>query len=181
MISRRALLAVMAVLSAACADDELPEPNFENVVTTFTVGSLLTSPVIMPSAYSIPDNQVVRTDQTAGFDFAYLRVDDRDLLVPLNAMGLGGRTSNPGLLTSSVSFDLMVDPPTDGYITADSIEVSVGDVLVARSRIACSFGVPQYAKLLVKSINPAAGTLTFDAVANINCGYRSLALGLPRN
>jgi hypothetical protein len=75
----------------------------------------------------------------------------------------------------------MVDPPNDGYITSDSLEVAVGDVLVARSRVACYLGVPQYAKLQVKSINAAAGTLTFDAVANVNCGYRSLALGLPRN
>lgn len=182
MTSCRRLLAVAVVLLSACADDDLPEPNFENAVTTFTVGSLTSTPVIIPSAYSIPDNRVVRTDQSASFDFAYLRLDGRDLLVPLDAIGLGGRNANPGLQRATLSFDLLVDPPSDGYITSDSLEVSVGDVIVARSRVACQgLGVPQYAKLQVTSINPAAGTLTFDAVANVNCGYRSLALGLPRN
>jgi hypothetical protein len=181
MTSRRTLLAIAVVLLAACADDDLPEPNFQNAVETFTLGSLTSTPVTLPSAYSIPDNQVVRTDQSAGFDFAYVRVEGRDLLVPLDALGLGGRTSNPGLQKITQSFDLMVDPPTDGYVTSDSIAVAVGDVIVARSRVACYLGVPQYAKLQVKSINSAAGTLTFDAVANVNCGYRSLALGLPRN
>lgn len=181
MTSRRTLLAAVVVLLAACADDDLPEPNFQNAVETFTLGSLTSTPVTVASAYSIPDNQVVRTDQSTSFDFAYVRVEGRDLLVPLDALGLGGRTSNPGLQKTAQSFDLMVDPPTDGYVTSDSLEVAVGDVLVARSRVACYLGVPQYAKLQVKSINIAAGTLTFDAVANVNCGYRSLALGLPRN
>jgi hypothetical protein len=181
MNSSRATLAIAVLLLAACADDDLPEPNFQNAVETFTIGSLTSTPVTVPSAYSVPDNQVVRTDQSTSFDFAYVRADGRDLLVPLDALGLGGRTSNPGLQLSSLSFDLTVDPPTDGYITSDSVEVEVGDVVVARSRVACYLGVPQYAKLQVKSINPAAGTLTFDAVANVNCGYRSLALGLPRN
>jgi hypothetical protein len=177
----RAVLAVAVVLFAGCADDNLPEPNFHNSVETFTLGSLTSTPVTVASAFSIPDNQVVRTDQTTGFDFAYVRAGGRDLLVPLDALGLGSRSSNPGLLVTAQSFDLMVDPPNDGYITSDSLEVAVGDVLVARSRVACYLGVPQYAKIQVKSIDAAAGTLTFDAVANVNCGYRSLALGLPRN
>jgi hypothetical protein len=181
MITSRVAYVAIAFALVACADDELPEPNFQNAVETFTVGSLAGTPVTLASAYSIPDNQVVRTDQSNAFDFAYVRVDGRNLLVPLDALGLGGRTSNPGLQESAVSFDLLVDPPTDGYITSDSVEVSVGDVIVARSRVACFLGVPQYAKLQVTAIDAAAGTLTFDAVANVNCGYRSLALGLPRN
>lgn len=181
MTSCRTILAAALLVLPACADDELPEPNFQNAVETFTVGSLTATPVTIPSAYSIPDNQVVRTDQSASFDFAYVRVGERDLLVPLDALGLGSRTSNPGVQASALSFDALVDPPTDGYVTTDSLDVAVGDVIVARSRVACYLGVPQYAKLQIKSINPAAGTLTFDAVANVNCGYRSLALGLPRN
>ena len=177
----RTALAAAILLLPACADDELPEPNFQNAVETFTLGSLTSTPVVVPSAYSIPDNQVVRTDQSTGFDFAYVRVNDRDLLVPLGALGLGGRSSNPGMQFATLSFDALVDPPSDGYLTSDSLEVSVGDVIVARSRVACFLGVPQYAKLQVKSINATARTLTFDAVANVNCGYRSLALGLPRN
>lgn len=180
MIRRTAFAAAVLLLSA-CADDELPEPNFENEVESFTLGSLTSTPVVVPSAYSIPDNQVVRTDQSTGFDFAYVRVEGRDLLVPLDAMGLGGRTSNPGMQLTTLSFDALVDPPTDGYLTSDSLEVSVGDVIVGRSRVACYLGVPQYAKFQVKAINVAEQTLTFDAVANVNCGYRSLALGLPRN
>ena len=181
MKCRRTALAAALLVLSACADDNLPDAVFQNAVTTFTLGSLTATPVVVPSAYSIPDNRVVRTDQSASFDFVYVQDADRNLLVPLDALGLGGRTSNPGLQRTSLSFDALVDPPSDGYLTTDSLEVSVGDVIVARSRLACSLGVPQYAKLQVTSIDATAGTLTFDAVANVNCGYRSLALGLPRN
>lgn len=180
MIRRLSLLAVVAFALVACADDDLPDAIYDNTVETFTIGSLLDTPVAVPSAFSIPENRVVRTDQSPGFDFAYVQVGSRHLLVPLDALGLGSRTTNPGLLHSGLSFDLLVDPPSDGYITTDSVAIAVGDVVVARSRVACYLGVPQYAKLLVKAIDDVAKTVTFDAVANINCGYRSLALGLPR-
>lgn len=178
----RSLLAVAVVVLSACASDELSEPSYENAISTFTLGSLNSTPVVMPSAFSVSDNRVVRTDQSSSFDFAYLHLDGRHLLVPLDAIGLGSRNANPGLQLATQSFDLVVDPPSDGYLTTDSLEVHVGDVIVARSRIACtSLGVPQYAKLLITGISSGESALTFDAVANVNCGYRSLALGLPRN
>ncbi len=181
MTTRPFLLLAMAALGlAACADDQLPDAFYENRVETFTIGALHGTPVSIPSGFSVVENRTVRTDQSGGFDFAYLREGGRDLLVPLDAIGLGSRSTNPGLQHSSESFESLVNPPGDGYVTDDSLEIAVGDVIVARSRIACYLGVPQYAKLMIKAIDEAAGTITFDAVANINCGYRSLALGVPR-
>jgi hypothetical protein len=180
MTSSRLLLVALALATAACADDQLPDAFFDNSVETFTIGSLHGTPVSMPSAYSIPENRVIRTDQSSAFDFAYVREGGRNLLVPLDAIGLGSRTGNPGIQHTNQGFEQLVNPPSDGYVTSDSVEVQVGDVLVARSRL-CYLGVPQYAKLQVTSIDPDGGTLTFDVVANINCGYRSLALGIPRN
>ena len=43
-----------------------------------------------------------------------------------------------------------------------------------------SLGVPQYAKLEILSVNDVARTITFQALANNNCGYRSLKPGIPR-
>lgn len=181
MSSRRLLLLTAIALGlGACADDQLPDAFYENRVETFTIGALHGTPVSVPSAYSIVENRAVRTDQTSAFDFAFVREGGRNLLVPLDAIGLGSRTSNPGLQQSSQGFDLLTNPPGDGYVTSDSVQIAVGDVLVARSRIACYLGVPQYAKLQIKAIDNVVGTVTFDAVANINCGYRSLVLGLPR-
>lgn len=179
MQSLRPLLVAAVLGLAACADDQLPDAVFDNNEDVFTLGALNGTPVSIPSAFSIPDDIVVRTDQTSAFDFAYVRDGTRSLLVPLDALGLGGRTSNPGLQRATTGYDNITDPPSDGYITTDSLAVAVGDVIIARSRPACYLGVPHYAKLQVQAIDANAGTLTFRAVANVNCGYRSLAPGIP--
>lgn len=179
MTGRRTFALIALVGAAACSDTQLPDPAFANDVDTLTLGSATALPVHLASAYSISDDRVVRTDQSSAFDFVYLQTNGRRLLVPLDALGLGTRSANPGLQSSTISFDALVNPPNDGYITTDSLAVAVGDVLVARSRIACFLGVPQYAKLQILGFDDAAGTMTFRVVANVNCGYRSLALGLP--
>lgn len=176
----RALLA-LAVLATACGGNQLGDAFFENTVDTLTIASLEGTPVASPSAYSIPDDRLVRPDLTTGFDFVYLVRDGRQLLIPLDALGLGGRGSNPGLQPATTSFDAIVDPPTSGYVSDDSVAVAVGDVLVARSRVSCILSVPQYAKLEILAIDPVARTMTFRVLANTNCGYRQLGPGIPRN
>jgi hypothetical protein len=180
MTMERALLTFAVVGLAACSDLNLPDAVFPNVVDTLTLSSIIDTPVNEPSAYSIPDRRLVRTDLTSSFDFAYIRDGSRNLLVPLDGFDLGGRSSNPGLQASTLDFGAIVDPPNNGYATTDSLALAVGDVVIARSRVACFLGVPQYAKLEVLSFDATRRTMTFRVVANTNCGYRSLALGIPR-
>jgi hypothetical protein len=179
MTCRTATLA-LALFTTACAGDQLGDAFFENTVDTVVIGSLEGTPVAVASAYSISEDRLVRTDLTGGFDFVYLLKDGRHLLVPLDALGLGGNT-NPGLQHSSAAFDAIVNPPSSGYIADDSVAVSVGDVLVARSRVTCILGVPQYGKLEILAVDDAARTLTFRVVANTNCGFRELGPGFPED
>lgn len=164
---------------AACDDNVLPAAAFENQVDTVTLASLVGTPIGTPSAFAIPDGQPVRTDVSAAFDFAYLVTGQRRLLLPVEATGLQSGGGSAGLQKTTQAFEAIGNPPTQGYLTTDSIAVAVGDVLIGRSRVACYLGVPQYARLRILSFNDAARTVTFEVVANINCGYRSLALGLP--
>lgn len=176
----RSFLLASTLLLLACADDQLPDATFENTVDVFTLASLEGTPVHLPSAFSVADDRTVRTDVSAAFDFVYLLGDDgTNYLVPLDALGLGGRTSNPGLQKITTTFETMVSPPSEGYVTDDSVVVAVGDVIVARSRIVCNLGVPQYGKLEILSFNAASRTVEFKALSNINCGYRSLITGTP--
>ncbi|HET9133182.1 MAG TPA: hypothetical protein VFN90_02680 [Gemmatimonadales bacterium] len=175
----RLSFACLAIALAACDDNILPPAAFENQVDTVTLASLVGTPVGAPSAFSIPDGQPVRTDISAAFDFAYLATDGRRLVLPIDATGLRSGGTSAGVQKSTQAFEAIGNPPTQGYLTTDSIGVAVGDVLIGRSRVACFLGVPQYARLRVLSFDDAARTMTFEVVANINCGYRSLALGLP--
>lgn len=180
-IAVHAPLTLLVVALAACNDNILPPAAFENQVDTVTLASLVGTPIGAPSAFAIPDAQAVRTDISAAFDFAYLLSGSRRLLLPVGATGLRNGGSQAGLQKTTQAFEAIGNPPTQGYLTTDSIAVAVGDVLVGRSRVACFLGVPQYARLRILSFDDAAKTVTFEVVANVNCGYRSLAPGVPED
>lgn len=176
----RSFLPFCLLVLAACGDELFPA-SFENFEEEVELGALIGTAPPIPSAYSIADARTVRTDLSASFDFAYV-IDGagKHFLVPIDALGLGGSSSNPGLVKSTQAFASITTAPTNGYITSDSVEVAVGDVLVGRSRVACFLGVPQYAKIEVMAFDAATKTVRLKVLANINCGYRSLAPGIPR-
>lgn len=185
----RHLLSLCAslALAAACDDGvDLAPASIPNVVDTFTVGSLTGSPVAVPSAFSVADGNVVRTDISAGFDFAY-DVDPagRHVFLTLEVMRLSdSEGAGPGLQPTPLAFEQLTSAPSDGWITNDTIVVDSGAVLLLRSRIVCGgLGVPLYGKMEVLSIDDTPGneSITFKALSNENCGYKSLLPGLPRD
>jgi hypothetical protein len=178
MTNDRLLLAVVLVGVAACSDNNLPNALFANQVDTIVIGSIIGTPLNTPSGFSVLEDRLVRTDQSAGFDFAFLDDGVTRALLPLDVFGLGGRSSNPGVIRSTSSFEALLDPPTDGYLTTDTVAVAVGDVFVVRSRL-CFLSVPQYGKLEVLELNTVDRLMTFKVMSNVNCGYRSLAPGVP--
>ena len=180
------LLAAVAI-AAGCDDTaNLAPASIPNVVDTFTMGSLHGSPVPLPSAFSVVDGNVVRTDLTSAFDFAY-DVDSagRHVFLTLAVLRLAeGDGSGPGLQLTSKTFDQVTQGPSNGWITTDTVVVDSGSVVILRSRIVCTgLGVPLYGKLEVLAIDDTPGneTITFQALANENCGYKSLKVGLPRD
>ena len=58
----------------------------------------------------------------------------------------------------------------------------VGDLFFIRTTVStCSFlGVPLYGKLQVIELDPVAHTVRVQVLANQNCGYRGLNLGIPK-
>jgi hypothetical protein len=176
-----------ALTASACGDNaNLAPPSFPNVVDTFTIGSLTSSPVSIPSAYSVADGNIVRTDITSAFDFAYnVDASGQHVLLSLEVMRLVTTNgSGPGMQYTTKSFDQLSQAPSNGWITGDTIKVDSGSVLLLRSRIICSgLGVPLYGKMEVLSIDDTPGnqTMTFRALANENCGYKSLLPGLPKD
>jgi hypothetical protein len=177
----RSILPLCLLVVAACGDELFPA-SFENFEDEVVLGALIGTAPPIPSGYSISDARTVRTDLSASFDFAYvIDAAGKHFLVPIDALGLGSSSSNPGLLKSAEAFASITSAPNNGYVTSDSIEVAVGDVLVGRSRLSCFLGVPQYAKIEVMALDAAAKTIRLKVLANINCGYRSLAPGIPRS
>lgn len=180
------LLAVVATVSACSDNANLAPASIPNVVDTFTIGSLTGSPVSIPSAYSVADGNVVRTDLTSAFDFAYdVDATGQHVLLTLEVMRLVTTNgSGPGVQFTSKPFDQLSQAPSNGWITGDTVKVDSGTVLLLRSRIICGgLGVPLYGKMEVLSIDDTPGnqTMTFKALSNENCGYKSLLPGLPKD
>jgi len=175
------VLLAIGMAAAACGTQQLQPAQIDNVVDTVTLGALVGTSVSLASAYSIPDARVIRTDQSSAFDFAYdVDAAGRRVLLPLFALGLGTPNgTNPGLILSNQTFEGLIDPPTSGYITNDTLVAAVGDVFAGRSRIVCNLGVPEYAKLQILSFDDAKRTVTIQVLANTNCGYRTLGVGIP--
>src|SRR5690606_42088464 len=80
-----------------------------------------------PSAYSIADRRPIRTDLSAGFDFAFdiLPGTDEPVLLPRSALGFPSEGSLlPGLQRRDEAFAGITEGILDGYLTRDTIPVS---------------------------------------------------------
>ncbi len=178
-----ALAAGLLAWAAAACSGNLLNASLENKVDTVTVGSLVGTPLTVPSGYSLDVARPVRTDSTASFDFAYsILPGGRPVFLPLATLGLGaGASLLPGFLGTTDSFDAIGEAPQNGYRVRDTIPVVVGDRWIVRSRIVCGgFGVPKYAKLQVLQVDDVNKLVRFQIMVNRNCGFRGLQPGVPR-
>ncbi|MBA3259297.1 MAG: hypothetical protein H0T68_07530 [Gemmatimonadales bacterium] len=176
-----AALLLLAGLVVGCGDDDnLPDPATPNIVDTLTLGSLVGTPIVTPSGFSVA-NGTVRTDQSADFDFAYnIEPGGRQVFLPRAALGLPSpTTADPGLQRRDETFDEIDEAQSNGYTTEDPVPFALGDRFVVRSRVVgCgNLGVPRYAKLEIIGIE--AELVILKVLANINCGYKGLEPGLP--
>ena len=179
----RRLLPLLALsAAAACSDsDNLPDPTQKNFVDTVTVGSLTDTPITTASGFSVTAG-AIRTDLDPGFDFAYDIQGDpatgTSVFLPRAALGIeSGGSAEPGLMRRDDAFDDIEAAPSNGYVTDEAVPVALGERYIVRSRVACSIGVPVYAK--VEIIGFEENSVILKVLANENCGYRGLEPGLP--
>ena len=164
----------------ACDDTALPEAIYENTVDTVTLYALDGTPVSTRSGYNLVGRSAVRTDLTTTFDFVF-NIDTlgRSLLIPAPALNLGG---NAGFQATTGTFEEVRTAPTGDYITDSAYAIIPGQVVAARSRLVSCAGLGSlsyYGKIGVIAIDPNERRITFEILANINCGYRSLEPGRP--
>ncbi|HKT58760.1 MAG TPA: hypothetical protein VJQ46_01840 [Gemmatimonadales bacterium] len=179
-------LAAVLVLAAAiaCSNDLLGTPTVNNATDTVTLGALEGTPISVASGYNISLG-AVRTDQSVDFEFAYnvRKLADgtyQRVFLPRAALGLSTTAANPGLIHRDQTFDQITSAPSNGYTADSAVPIQVGDRYVVRSRVVCvSLGVPLYGKLEILSFQDS--TVTFKVLTDLNCGFRDLTPGLPKN
>jgi len=177
----RALAGAVLLALAACSEPlGLPPPVLSNVVDQISLFALEGTPLTTPSAYKLSGRQLVRTDQSADFDFAFnIDASNRPVLLPTGAVGL---PQGSGIQVATQGFDALTVAPTGGYVLDQPVAVDVDVVALVRSRtLGCSFGlsVPLYAKLHVLTVDLVARRIDFEILVDQNCGYRGLETGFP--
>ncbi|HEX9893268.1 MAG TPA: hypothetical protein VGA78_05060 [Gemmatimonadales bacterium] len=178
------LTAVTAAVLAACSDaNNLPDPVFTNVEDTVTVFAISGTEVFQPSGYAMTERRAVRLDQSSSADIAFdITSDGRPVFLPGAMIGQPGTSGiDPGLQTTTQEYDDIALAIVNGYRTLDTVAVDSGQVYFLRSRIpgSCFLGVPTYGKVEILGLDPAARTVVFKVLANLNCGYKSLLPGTP--
>jgi hypothetical protein len=97
-----------------------------------------------------------------------------------------GRQS--GLQITKLAFDSIRFAPTDNYQLDSAVVVHDSSVVLAHSaQVACGNGFLSafYAKLRILTIDttttPNGRRIDFEILADLNCGFRGLEPGLPKN
>src|SRR2546425_9119373 len=144
-----ALAGAVVLALAACSQPlGLPPPTTSNVVDTIALFALDGTPLRTPSAYKLSGRQLVRTYQSANFDFAFnIDASNRAVLLPTGALGL---PQSSGIQVATQPFEALTVAPTGGYLL-DQAGAGGGDgVGVVRPRpFGCAFRLsePPYAQL----------------------------------
>ena len=184
-LPRSGLALVLAAALGACGNaNVLPPATVPAVVDTLALWAVTGTDIIHPSAFDLLNNQVVRTDRTASFDFVFDFVVDSvgDTVAVLLPRGGVGLTADGGLQLVGVQWDTLVVAPVDGYETQKPVRLAVGAVVAARSRTqTCNFGLTSglYAKIQPLDIDRPNRRMVIRILVDQNCGYRGLQTGLP--
>jgi len=180
---------LLAGVGLGCSDSLLGPANNVNTVDTVTLYALRGTAISLPSAYNMVANVgnilfalPVGTDTTSQFDFAFdITASGAPLIYPAGVLGL---STEPGLQRSSRAFEDLKTAPADGYQRDSSFVMAQQDVFLARSRstfVGCLYlgSVPRYGKFRVLGIDLVARSITLETLVNLNCGFKSLEVGVP--
>lgn len=164
----------------ACGDEAerilVPVPDESREATLVDISG---GPITQPSAFDVLIEDVVRTDQTPGWDFVLeYYPDGKAVLWPRNA--IVEEDGDSGLQLVAETFDGLTAAPENGYVQTKRVPINVGDVLAVRSRRDPLYGsvrCRRFAKIEVLTMDTAEGSMTFRHLVNPNCEKRSLVPG----
>jgi hypothetical protein len=174
-------VAGLALFAACKSPQNLPNAQIPNAVDTVTLYALNGTPIGTPSGFALLGPLIVHTDQPpVVFDFAF-NIDSQPVFLPSGVFP--GLQKNSGLQKSTApSFAAVTMAPTDGYIIDKRVVIAEGEIVLLRSRTQlCADGSNRslYGKLHVLALDVPARTIQFEVLTDQNCGYLSLAPGLP--
>lgn len=194
-LARRALsFSAVAVLlgSAVACDNNNPfrtAARSENIERQTPIFALSGTPTGYPTAYQFTSESLVRPQVLASgsvnFDIAFdLTSDNKVILYPVRKLvpQPPGGSPTVGLLKISSAFDAIARAPDKGYTNDSTLIVSPREVVLVKiAGSGCIYGDPYYAKMQIDTILPTERRMILRTLVNLNCGYRDLTVGVPKN
>ena len=191
------LVALGVGAATACSGGTDPfalRASFETTLDTLVVYPLSSTELLLPSGVDLFGGAAVRPGLRGGaypnFDFAIDRnAQGQIVLYPAQRVAVAPAGSpRVGFSVQSTAFDALTIAPRDGY-RFDSLQVvTLGQTVAIESQgvstqglVCASSNSPMHAKLIVDSVARNTGALHLRVRTNPNCGFRSLAPGLPKD
>jgi hypothetical protein len=175
-----------AAIAAACDDPFAVRADAEVNDDTLFVFALSGTPLGFPTSLDTWLRQVVRVDPSFGFDVAFdIDQQARARIIPVRLVGGTATQSRVvGLQKATRPFDEIVQAPSSGYSYDSVVVLQPGEAVIVQAlRSECALFINQYiySKLSIDSVAPSRRTIYFRFVQDPNCGFRSLAPGVPKN
>ena len=193
-----AVLVGLGVAAAtACTGGNDPfalRASFETTLDTLVVYPLSSAELLLPSGVDLFSGVAVRPGLRGGaypnFDFALDRNAQGQVVVYPAQRVVVAPAGSPrvGFSLQAVGFDALTTAPRDGYRFDSTQVVTIGQTIAIESQGVSAQGLvcgsstsPMRAKLVVDSVARATGAIHLRVRTNPNCGFRSLAPGLPED
>jgi hypothetical protein len=181
------LIAAGAIAAlASCGDPTALEARLPNIEGEFFVHALNGSHPNTNNAIRVRSMSLVPADANNTFDISFDLTDTGTVRLITTRALLSENvptTNRVGLRDSpALTFEQIVDPPTDLFIFDSVLVVPVGRVvLVDVLDLSCAseaiLGLNIKAKIRIDSIVPAERRIHMRMVSNPNCGFRELVPG----
>jgi hypothetical protein len=187
---RKSVLGLMAapLLLAGCGNANPFQAQLPTAADTFTLFALTGTPPAYPSGLNTYSRLPTRVDGSASFDLAFdIDTAGNVVVYPVKLIVSsisGDRTI--GLKRVAGTFDAITSAPTGTYQGDSAVVLTVGENVVVEANRGASGDVcylnlsPNiYSKIQISSVDLATRTIVIQSVVDPNCGFRSLAAGIP--
>jgi hypothetical protein len=182
------LFVIGSIVAVACTDQSPFRAQFPNEVTFGYAYAMNGTHPALPSAVSILRRDVLPIDATFQFDFAF-DMDEFGFVTVHSVRRVANEfagVNRVGFQLDSVNpFDQIARAPVAGYAYDTSMRLMPGntllvDVLEPNCQGRSFLGFNLRAKLKVDSVDNINRIVFFQMLPNVNCGFRSLLEGLPK-
>lgn len=183
------LVAVGAVAAmSGCGDGTGINAQFSNFEAKETVYAMTGTPTALPAGLHVRLGDPKRVDGSFTFDIAFdLDASNNVIMYPQRLIATEiVATHAVGLQTSDQTFESITRAPGGGYQYDSTLVVGLHKtVLVDVIEPTCSqffiLGPNIKAKLVVDSVNAQMRAIYLRMFVNPNCGFTSLAQGIPKD